>query len=224
MASRSAEREKLAQAIARHTERAGRLERLRTALHQAERDSVEAFHLTQSREQELAEAERTSPANLAMVALGEIAATDVGSLVDQAERRLEEARAKHQEKHELRDALRLEITAQDQRCGFSEMNVNEAVNAVIAAEPEPLALIAETMSIFAALSSHVAAVEEIGGLRLPREYDWVILLAGRLRADVMAIGRPLPEVPQLAPAWAAALQQLRSDPDTELPKIRVAGP
>jgi hypothetical protein len=215
--ARSPERERLAAAIAKHAERTGRLERLAAALHQAEQDSVDAYQLVEARERELAEAERTSPANLAMVALGEIAPTDVGSLVDQAERKLEEARAKRREKGELRHALELEIAAQDQRTAGSDWELKAAIAALIAASPEPVALVGNTLTLLGQLSAHVAALEEIGPVRLPREHDWVFTLAGRVRADVMAIGRPLPEVAPMAPAWAAALAGLREDPDTPLP-------
>jgi hypothetical protein len=231
--ARSPEREKLAEAITKHNNATDRLARLRTALAQASEDSIDASMIVSDRERELAEAEQASPANLAMVALGEIAPLDTGSLVEQAERRLAEAKDVHRQKRELRAALEGErnewgvvvkigeIEAQGRRAAITEMNLDAAIRAVLAAEPEPLALIAEAQSALAALSAVVAALEFLGGVRLPREHDWVFILASRIRAAVQATLRPLPETEQLAPAWQAALEGLRRDADTELPAIPV---
>jgi hypothetical protein len=221
--ARSPEREKLAGAIEAHQAAQGRLERLRTALAKATEDSIDALELAESRERELAEAEQTEPSNLAALAFGEVAPLDVGTLVDQAERRLAEAKEAHRQKRELRSALEAEIEAQRTRCSYTEMGLEAAIRGVIEAEPEPTMLIAETQAALAHLSAVIAPLEMLGPVRLPQQHQWIFTLTAAVRNAVASTGRPLPEAEQLLPAWAAALQGLHQDPDTALPQIRQEG-
>jgi hypothetical protein len=69
---------------------------------------------------------------------------------------------------ELRAALEAEITAQRTRCSFAEMNLERALTALIAVDPGPAELVAETRAALAHLSAVIAPIEVVGTVPVAR--------------------------------------------------------
>jgi hypothetical protein len=223
------ERSALAGAIAAVAAARARLARLRITLAAAESQWLDLSEVIGAREREFAEAERRAPQSRLAILLG-----DIAPIADPLPALRDELAALHAQRDALRDdmAVLREGIAGDPlknapgaegRVHSAERNLQSAIVAEAVGSPEGRELIAELLAVTVRQRWLVREAGAVGIVDLAQHHgSWVSVLDQRVRGMAAALGDSLPALPPSE--WAPALEKMRTEPDTPLPKIRGAGP
>ncbi len=199
---RSHERQRLAEVIGEHEALKAKLAKLRHAAERAQNDIFAASRATDKAHAELAEAKAAEEENLvADYVTGANKAPDIeakSAAATMAEAALDRAR-------KIRDALDGEIREFDSELRWSQDRIDQAIHAVIAADPATRELFDRHRKARETMIDAAAALNVIA-LGLPQEFrHW-----GSWPSNAVT--------PSEAP-WRAALLALETDADAPLPDV-----
>jgi hypothetical protein len=219
------ERSALAGAIAACQAARARLARLRRTFSAAEGQSFDLYEAIDAKERELAEAERRAPQSRLAILLGDIQpiADPLPALRDELAALVAQRDALREDMAVLRVGIAGDPAKNDPgaegRVHTAEINLQSAIVAEAVGSPEGRELVAELLAVTVRLRWLVAEAGVIGIPDLAQHHGiWVSVVDQRVRGMASALGDSLPPPPPSE--WAPALEKMRTEPDTPLPKTR----